>query len=91
MVTSSQSSAQTNVPSDISQELSAFNALTTDEKLGLLWVLYDNMGSSVTPAAPGATGVQMTKGLLDEVTAMEESAQMAFMRDLVNHTSTEQT
>ncbi len=62
MVTSSQSSAQTNVPSDISQELSAFNALTTDEKLGLLWVLYDNMGSSVTPAAPGATGEQMTKG-----------------------------
>jgi len=91
MVTSSQSSAQTNVPDDISQELSAFNALTTDEKLGLLWVLYDNMGSSVTPAAPGATGEQMTKGLLDEVTAMDESAQMAFMRDLVNHTSTEQT
>ncbi len=91
MVTSSQPSAQSDVPSDISQEYAAFGALTTDEKLGLLWVLYDNMGSSVTPAAPGAAGEQFTKRLLDEVTAMDESAQMGFMRDLVDHKSTEQT
>ncbi|MGD1896075.1 MAG: orange carotenoid protein N-terminal domain-containing protein [Phormidesmis sp.] len=89
MVTTSQASTQTNVPSDIAQELSAFEALTTDEKLGLLWVLYDNMGGSVTPAAPGSGGEQFTKNLLDEVKSMEESEQMAFMRDLVEQKSTD--
>lgn len=33
--------------------LAAFNRLSTDEKLGLLWVIYDNMGGSITPAATG--------------------------------------
>ena len=90
MVMTSTASAQSSVPSDISQELPAFEALTTDEKLGLLWVLYDNMGEAVTPAAPGAGGVQFTQNLLNEVKDMEESAQMAFMRDLVEQKSTEQ-
>lgn len=90
MVASSQASVQTNVPSDISQELTAFEALTTDEKLGLLWVVYDNMGGSITPAAPGASGAQFTQNLLNEVKNMEESEQMAFMRDLVEQKSTEQ-
>lgn len=90
MVASSQASVQTNLPSDISQELTAFEALTTDEKLGLLWVVYDNMGGSITPAAPGASGAQFTQNLLNEVKNMEESEQMAFMRDLVEQKSTEQ-
>lgn len=89
MVASSQSSAQTTVPSDISQELTAFEALTTDEKLGLLWVVYDNMGGSITPAAPGSSGAQFTENLLNEVKGMEESEQMAFMRDLVEQKSTD--
>ncbi len=91
MVTESQASETSNVPSDIAQELSAFEALTTDEKLGLLWVLYDNMGGSVTPAAPGAAEEQFTQSLLDEVKGMEESQQMAFMRNLVDHKGTDAT
>lgn len=91
MVTSSRASATTNVPSDISQELTAFEALTADEKLGLLWVLYDNMGGSVTPAAPGAAEEQFTQGLLDTVKGMEQSEQMTFMRDLVNNKKTDDT
>ncbi|MEL7330601.1 MAG: orange carotenoid protein N-terminal domain-containing protein [Cyanobacteria bacterium J06560_2] len=90
MVTSSESSTKTNVPSDIAQGLTAFEALSTDEKLGYLWVLYDNMGGSITPAAPGASGEQFTQNLLNEVKGMEEDAQMAFMRDLVEQKNTEQ-
>ncbi|MEO0770996.1 MAG: orange carotenoid protein N-terminal domain-containing protein [Cyanobacteria bacterium J06649_4] len=93
MVISSQvpGAGRKNVPEDISQELTTFDALTTDEKLGLLWVLYDNMGGSVTPAAPGAAEAQFTQSLFEQVKEMEQTAQMAFMRDLVEHKGTEQT
>jgi len=92
MVTSSTAtSGSTGAPSDVSQELSAFKALTTDEKLGLLWVVYENIGGSITPAAPEAAGPQFTQNLFDKVKGMEESDQMAFMRDLVENKETEDT
>ncbi|MGI8933305.1 orange carotenoid protein N-terminal domain-containing protein [Leptolyngbya sp. BC1307] len=92
MVSSSQAStSQPNIPDDIAQELSAFNSLTTDDKLGLLWVLYENMGESVTPAAPGSANTQFTERLYEDVKAMSESDQLAFMRDLVEKKQTEQT
>ncbi|MBE9061516.1 orange carotenoid protein N-terminal domain-containing protein [cf. Phormidesmis sp. LEGE 11477] len=91
MVTGSASSSTSEAPSDISQELSAFKALTTDEKLGLLWVVYDNMGGSITPAAPRAAGPQFTEDLFNTVKGMEEADQMAFMRDLVENKKTEHT
>lgn len=91
MVTSSRATTESSAPSDIAQELTAFEALTTDEQLGLLWVLYDNMGGSVTPAAPGAAGEQFTRSLAATVKSMEESAQMAFMRDLIDHNRTDNT
>ncbi|MGC1307293.1 MAG: orange carotenoid protein N-terminal domain-containing protein [Phormidesmis sp.] len=90
MVTSAQTPAGS-TPDDIAQELSAYEALTTDEKLGLLWVIYENMGGSITPAAPGAGGEQFTQSLLDEVKAMEESDQMTFMRNLIDHKKTDET
>ncbi|MEL6604864.1 MAG: orange carotenoid protein N-terminal domain-containing protein [Cyanobacteria bacterium J06614_10] len=79
------------VPQDIQQEVNLFESLTTDEKLGLLWVVYENMGGSITPAAPGAAATQFTENLLNTVKSMSESDQMAFMRDLVDHNSTEHT
>lgn len=91
MVISSQSSTTTPLPDDIAQEMTEYAALTTDEKLGLLWVAYKNMGGSVTPAAPGAAGTQFTNNLFEQVKGMDEDAQMGFMRDLVQQKKTEQT
>lgn len=93
MVTTSTAagSGSTEAPSDISQELAAFKALTTDEKLGLLWVVYENMGGSITPAAPEAAGPQFTENLFNTIKGMEEADQMAFMRDLVENKETEHT
>ena len=68
-----------------------FEQLSTDEKLGLLWIIYKNMGNSITPAAPGAATPQFTKTLLGQVKEMEQQQQLEFMRDLVNQTSTEYT
>lgn len=91
MTTQSQATAQSSVPNDISQELSTFNGLTADEKLGVLWVIYTNMGGSITEAGPGAAGDQFTQRLLDRVKSMDESAQMTFMRDLIEHKKTSDT
>ena len=91
MVTGSTASGTQAAPDDISQELSAFKALTTDEKLGLLWVVYENMGGSITPAAPRAAGPQFTEDLFNTVKGMEEADQMAFMRDLVENKKTKHT
>jgi hypothetical protein len=89
--TQSPGSAQFGASDEIAQELSLYNALTTDDKLGLLWVLYENMGGSITPAAPGAAEAQFTEGLLNDVKAMEHSDQLAFMRDLVEKKKTDHT
>ena len=78
-------------PEDIESEMSAFKALGTDDKLGLLWAIYKKMGSSITPAAPGAAEPQFTEKLYEAVKGMDNSAQLDFMRDLVNQASTEQT
>jgi len=75
----------------VSNAISAFKGLTTDEQLGLLWVLYDNMGRSITPAAPGAARLQFAEGLLAQVKALSHNEQLQFMRDLVNRTSTSLT
>jgi 6-phosphofructokinase len=74
--------------SAVSSVISAFNALSVDEQLGLLWVLYENMGRSITPAAPGAARMQFAEGLLSQVRALPQQEQLQFMRDLVNRKNT---
>jgi len=71
--------------------IATFQQLSTDEQLGLLWVIYDNMGGAITPAAPGAARLQFAAGLLQDVKAMPHQDQLQFMRDLVNRVSTEHT
>ncbi|MEO1093946.1 MAG: orange carotenoid protein N-terminal domain-containing protein [Cyanobacteria bacterium J06638_28] len=79
--------AQTAVPDTIA----AFKRLTTDDKLGLLWVLYRNMGGAITPAAPGAARLQFAEGLLQQVQNMSHNEQLQFMRDLVQQNNTPET
>lgn len=67
----------------VTNAIAAFKGLTIDEQLGLLWVVYDNMGRCITPAAPGAARLQFAEGLLAEVKAMSQQEQLQFMRDLV--------
>ena len=75
----------------VASAIAAFKSLATDEQLGLLWVLYDNMGRAITPAAPGAARLQFAEGLLAQVRAMVPSEQLQFMRDLVERKSTPAT
>jgi hypothetical protein len=65
--------------------------LSVDDQLGLLWVIYTEIGRSITPAAPGAARLQFAEGLLNQVKAMTPEQQLTFMRNLVNQVSTPQT
>lgn len=74
----------TNALDAVSTVQAALMSLSTDEKLGLFWVIYENLGGAITPAAPGAARTEFTQGLLNKVTALSYEQQLQFMRDLVN-------
>ncbi len=42
-------------------------SLSVDDQLGLLWFVYTEMGKSITPAAPGASGAEIAQGLFEQV------------------------
>jgi hypothetical protein len=65
-----------------------FQALSTDDKLGLLWFAYTEIGRSITPAAPGAARLQFAEGLLNQIKQMSHNEQLQVMRDLVNKVNT---
>ncbi|WOD41488.1 orange carotenoid protein N-terminal domain-containing protein [Nodosilinea sp. E11] len=83
--------ASVGLATPVSSAIAAFNNLATDEQLGLLWVLYDNMGRAITPAAPGAARLQFAEGLLAQVREMAPADQLQFMRDLVERKNTPAT
>jgi Orange carotenoid protein, N-terminal len=64
---------------------SAFTALPTDEQLGLLWVIYKEVGKSITPAAPGASTAApaIAEGLFKQVAEMSHDEQLQIQRDLI--------
>lgn len=73
--------------SNISPDLtSAFMALSTDQKLALLWFIYKEVGKSITPAAPGASTVSpaIAEGLFKQVLVMPNEEQLQVQRDLVD-------
>ncbi|MEM1251843.1 MAG: orange carotenoid protein N-terminal domain-containing protein [Cyanobacteria bacterium P01_H01_bin.21] len=76
---------------ETNKAVAEFRQLSTDDKLGLLWVVYENMGNSITPAAPGAASPQFTQNLLDQVREMQQEQQLGFMRDLIEKTRTDYT
>lgn len=72
--------------SDVHNEItSAFEGLSTDAKLALLWYLYTEIGKSITPAAPGASTASpaIAEGLFKQVAEMSHEEQLQVQRDLV--------
>lgn len=68
----------------------AFEALSTDEKLALLYYAYTKMGDSITPAAPTAANPEVAPRLLGaEFYNLSDDEQLAVMRAIVNREDTE--
>ena len=77
----------------ISQIVKAIQSLDVDEQLGWFYFVYKEMGSSVTPAAPGAStvGTDVAEGLFNQVKEMSHEEQLQLQRDLINKADTQYT
>ncbi len=63
--------------------------LSVDDQLGLLWFVYTQMGESITPAAPGASGSDIAQGLFEQVKPLPHEEQLQVMRDIASNANTE--
>ncbi|MEG4111248.1 MULTISPECIES: orange carotenoid protein N-terminal domain-containing protein [unclassified Microcoleus] len=63
--------------------------LSVDDQLGLLWFVYTQMGKSITPAAPGASGSDIAQGLFEQVKPLPHEEQLQVMRDIASKANTE--
>lgn len=63
--------------------MNSYNNLTTDEKLALLWYVYTKMGTSITPAAPGAAADEIADGLFNQVKELPFEEQLGVQRNII--------
>ena len=89
MLTTTDKPSYSNIFAAVPLAVKAIESLSIDDQLGLLWVLYKNMGGLVTPAAPGATErIKLAGGLIYEVANLPHQEQLLLMRDLVARVNT---
>jgi hypothetical protein len=89
-MTSTQESSRSSARSeDTKKVVQAFEGLSTDEKLALLYYVYKKMGDSITPAAPTAANPEIAPRLLGEFYELSDDDQLAVMREIVNREDTE--
>ncbi len=74
--------------SSYDQGKQALKALNVDDQLGLLWFVYTKLGSSITPAAPGASGSEIAQGLFNQVKELPHEQQLQVMRDIASNANT---
>ncbi|MEB3830338.1 orange carotenoid protein N-terminal domain-containing protein [Phormidium sp. CCY1219] len=83
-------SGKTQIRSENTQKIvQAFEGLGTDDKLAVLYWVYEKMGDSITPAAPTAANPQVAPILLDNFYNLSKDEQLNVMRDIVNRKDTE--
>ncbi len=89
-MTSSYDQNRSQALSDQTQKVvQAFNALDTDAKLALLYLVYEEMGDSITPAAPAAAEPELAPRLLGDYYELSDEQQLAIMREIVNRDDTD--
>ncbi len=74
---------------DTQKLVDKLQALGTDEKLGLLYDIYEKMGDSITPAAPSAAEPELTPTLLGDYLKLGDEEQLQIMRDIAEKKDTE--
>ena len=74
--------------SSYDQGKQAFKGLDVDTQLALLWFVYTKIGSSVTPAAPGAAGSEIAQGLFNQVKELSHEEQLQVQRDIASNADT---
>lgn len=79
----------TEIKSDYNKAVDAFNSFSVDDKLALLWFIYEKMGTSITPAAPNTAEPAIAGGLFEQVGEKSQEEQLEVMRDIVSKKDTE--
>jgi Orange carotenoid protein, N-terminal len=74
---------------DTQNAVQAIDKLSTDEKLALLYFIYEKMGDSVTPAAPAAAEPELAPLLLGDFYQLSPDQQLNVMRAIVNGDDTD--
>jgi hypothetical protein len=67
----------------------AIDSLDTDAKLALLYLVYEKLGKSITPAAPAATEPELAPKLMGDFYNLSRDEQLNVMRQIVNKEDTE--
>lgn len=67
----------------------AFDRLSVEDQLALLWYAYTEMGVTITPAATGSASMVLAQPLLDRIKAMQPAEQTQVMTDLAMHKDTD--
>ncbi len=73
---------------DTKNIVETINGLGTDEKLALLYFIYEKMGDSITPAAPAAAEPELAPVLLNDFYNLSHDEQLNIMRGIVNRSDT---
>lgn len=66
-----------------------YSALNADDKLALLYFVYEKMGDSITPAAPTSAEPELAPLLLDNFYKLSKDDQLNAMRAIVNRDDSE--
>jgi hypothetical protein len=67
----------------------AYAKLDVDEKLALLYFIYEAMGDQITPAAPTAANPNLAPILLGDFYTLDQQQQLEIMRQIVGGTDSE--
>jgi hypothetical protein len=74
----------TQITADATQEVfRSYADLSVDDKLALLYYVYEAMGDSVTPAAPNAADQELSQAVAEELVKLSETQQLDAMRSVV--------
>ena len=78
----------TRVADLVPKTVEAFDQLSAEDQLALIWFVHTEMGKTVTVAAPGATSMVIAQGILEQIKQMPSAAQTQVMCDLANRADT---
>ena len=73
----------------VKNELESFFNLSVDDQLAFLWYVYEGIGSSITPAAPGTAGEDIAEGLFNQVKDKSHEEQLQIQRDIAGKKDTQ--
>ncbi|TVP59883.1 MAG: Orange carotenoid protein [Nodularia sp. (in: Bacteria)] len=81
---------QTSDP-NIRECVQSWRKLDVEQQLALFWLIYKEMGKSITPAAPEASTVspEIAEGLFNQVKELSHEQQLQIQRDIITKANTQ--